>query len=93
MEETALFSCLIEMCMSAGGDGNTILTSPNYRQWANKFKIIETDWNIESDDDKHVTFILWPESHITFTTEEYINELKEKGIIWCDTDGRIVLKY
>jgi hypothetical protein len=92
MDKRKVFECLIEMCRSAGGDGDSALVSPNYKEWADEFEIylqFINDTSFKRQDDDGCTSFGDNQENIHFMRPDI-----EPGMAsWTFTDGKITMVY
>ena len=73
MNERIIFDCLIEMCKSAGGDGDSMLTSPRYKYWAELFSQRHSDW--ERSNSEFLIVFYDDQETVWFTSEEHLKNI------------------
>ena len=90
MDKRKVFECLIEMCRSAGGDGDSALISPNYLGWADEFEVylqFINDTSFTRQDDDGYTSFGDNQENIHFMRPDKEAEM----VSWTFTDGKITM--
>ena len=92
--EIKIFECLLEMCMSEGGDGDSILVSINFREWADKFEVFLKNLkksvpyiDFKKNREINYTIFVYNQECIWFTDPDIEKTLPS----YVGTGGKIVL--
>lgn len=98
MDKRRICYVLLDLCMSAGGDGDSALVSPNYEEWANEFELVLNSITLGGDDTWGGFEKTVEESLIVFSHGEehvwFIHPDKEKEMPpYVFSDGKLTLYF